>query len=408
MKIAVEKMTLAQNGQAGPASIDGAVNALARSLAGAPDFVLIQRSADARLDPAIQRISASFPNAALISSTSCIGAMTSVGECGFDGPGLALWGLRDPKGAYGAACVAFGDDPAAATREALSLAIERADRMGETPNIVWLHSTPGAEETILRVIGEEIGETAPIIGGSAADDAVSGKWSVSDGGPPEQAAVALAVLFPSTAPIAHSFQSGYAATARSGVVTDVDGRLIRAINDRPAAEVYNEWTAGLIDASLRGDDANVFVRTSLAPLGFEVGRIVGEGGCSAPYYKLIHPEAVTPEGGLATFADLATGDRVHLMSGSIDRLVARAGKAAEEAKLRFEVRTEDIAGALTIFCAGCMLTVGDDIRRAQQNVSAALGGAPFVSAFTFGEQGCFLGGENRHGNLMISNLIFTA
>jgi hypothetical protein len=39
-------------------------------------------------------------------------------------------------------------------------------------------------------------------------------------------------------------------------------------------------------------------------------------------------------------------------------------------------------------------------------LSASVGGKPFLGAFTFGEQGCFVGGENRHGNLMIATLVF--
>ena len=39
-------------------------------------------------------------------------------------------------------------------------------------------------------------------------------------------------------------------------------------------------------------------------------------------------------------------------------------------------------------------------------LQAALPGIPFLGSFTFGEQGCFPGGENRHGNLMISVLLF--
>jgi hypothetical protein len=37
-----------------------------------------------------------------------------------------------------------------------------------------------------------------------------------------------------------------------------------------------------------------------------------------------------------------------------------------------------------------------------------LGALPFLGSFTFGEQGCFVGGENRHGNLMILVVVFDA
>ena len=65
-----------------------------------------------------------------------------------------------------------------------------------------------------------------------------------------------------------------------------------------------------------------------------------------------------------------------------------------------------IAGALVVYCAGCMLTVQDDMARVADVIAEALGEAPFLGTFTFGEQGCFVGGENHHGNLMISVVVF--
>ena len=67
---------------------------------------------------------------------------------------------------------------------------------------------------------------------------------------------------------------------------------------------------------------------------------------------------------------------------------------------------DQVSGALVIYCAGCMLTVQDEMEEVAAEVREALGGKPFLGAFTFGEQGCFTGGENRHGNLMISVVVF--
>lgn len=39
-------------------------------------------------------------------------------------------------------------------------------------------------------------------------------------------------------------------------------------------------------------------------------------------------------------------------------------------------------------------------------INSADGGAPFIATFTWGEQGHFSGGGNRHGNLTCSFLIF--
>lgn len=66
----------------------------------------------------------------------------------------------------------------------------------------------------------------------------------------------------------------------------------------------------------------------------------------------------------------------------------------------------DVAGGLVIYCAGCRLAVGDELDAVRQQLNEAFDGAPNVAAFTFGEQGCLLGGENHHDNLMISAAVF--
>jgi len=41
-------------------------------------------------------------------------------------------------------------------------------------------------------------------------------------------------------------------------------------------------------------------------------------------------------------------------------------------------------------------------------LSDALGGIPYMGMHTFGEQGLFPDGENRHGNLMFSALVVSS
>jgi hypothetical protein len=55
-----------------------------------------------------------------------------------------------------------------------------------------------------------------------------------------------------------------------------------------------------------------------------------------------------------------------------------------------------------------MLTIQDDMQMVANNFRTSMNGAPFLGTFTFGEQGSFSGGINRHGNLMISAITFAA
>ena len=65
-----------------------------------------------------------------------------------------------------------------------------------------------------------------------------------------------------------------------------------------------------------------------------------------------------------------------------------------------------VQGALVFYCSGCMLAIPDRIPEVVSSLNGALDHAPFLCSFTLGEQGCFIEGENRHGNLMIAVLAF--
>lgn len=60
---------------------------------------------------------------------------------------------------------------------------------------------------------------------------------------------------------------------------------------------------------------------------------------------------------------------------------------------------------LNVFCAGSMMALGADMSQVVESLRASVGSIPFIAPFTFGEQGRFSGGENAHGNLMVSTVL---
>jgi hypothetical protein len=374
-------------------------DAVKQRLGGEPTAVFVHHSV--RHDPAVVAAAfrARFGGAAVLGGTSCLGVMTEEGAHVDDGIGLGVLAVHDPEGSYGVAVQPIGGDPRKASAEAIARAIAAAGRPGEPPELVWVVGVPGHEERLLLGIQDVIGGEVPIAGGSAADNDVSGKWQLFAGGEPHREAVAVCALYPSR-PVHYAFHSGYTPTERSATVTRADGRVLHELDGRPAAEVYNEWTDGSVAAALPAG-GNVLGGTTLHPLGRVVGEVGGE-----PYYRLSHPDAVTPERGLSLFTDIHVGEKVVLMQGTRSSLVSRAGRVARVALADGHLAPEQVAGALVVYCAGCMLTVRDELDKVAGEVRAALGGKPFLGTFTFGEQGCFVGGENHHGNLMISVVVF--
>lgn len=391
------KIATAQSSAVDAASaIDDIAIALCLEMRGKPDFLAVHFADGSRADGIRSAAAKHAATSALHGGSSCLGIMTQDGgtiECGTGLGALAIW---DTAGSYGTGSCKLGSDAVNAARVATKAALDAAGRPGEIPDLVWLTVVPGREEQVLVGIRAMIGDETLIVGGSSADDDVSGNWaqfgpleSHSDG-------VVVSVLFPSTS-IASAYQSGYAPSGNSGLVTRGSGRRLFEIDGQPAAKVYKSWTGGAVPV-----DSEAPLSVLAAATWWPLGRVTREIG-GVPFHLLAHPAVANPDGSLDLFADVTEGDRLWQMQGSADSLVARSGRVARQAR---DDAANDIAGALVVYCGGCMLAVRGRMDEVQQGINAALGDVPWLGVFTFGEQGVPTGGRAKHGNLMISCTVF--
>jgi len=364
-----------------------------------PHLLVVAASAHPDTPKFVGALAEHFADASLVGGTSCLGVMTAEGFHHGEGLQAAVLAIEDAEGAYGVGAADLGNDPRAAGRLATEQALATAGREGEVPAMIWMTAAPGVEEAVLEGIADVVGPRVPVTGGSSADDNLSGQWQQFAGRQTYRNAATVAVLFPARG-IVCAFHSGYTPSAHRGRVTRAEGRVIAEIDGRPAAEVYDHWTDGLLSGLSEGE-RNILSLTTMHPLGHEVGVI-----SDLPQYQLAHPEAITDNGGLKLFCRLEPGEDIVLMTGSRESLVTRVSRVARAAAARGGIAREDIAGALVVYCAGAMLAVRDDMQRVTAQLREALGGAPFLGAFTFGEQGCFSEGCSRHANLMISVVLF--
>ncbi len=325
---------------------------------------------------------------------ACVGATSALGALdaeGFHHAALAAFAVRDPRGAYG---TWVGQEVEAV----VDAACEAAGRPGEKPTAVLLLATPGEEERWLQGLAKLLGGDVPVVGGGAADDEVKGAWHVLAGARMASQGAALAALFPSV-PVETAFISSYAPAGPSAVATRVKGRTLLELDGRPAAKVYDRWLDGAL-AGLR-TRREVLAATTFTPLGMRVETLAG-----AAVHLLLHPTAATREGGVELFAAPQEGAEIALMRAEAEDVLARPALAVEGALARRGWRADCVRGAWFAFCAGCMFGVQARMQEAGRYLQEVLGGAPFQLMFTFGEVGCFVDGENRHGNLMVSMLLF--
>lgn len=312
---------------------------------------------------------------------------------------LAILQFVDLTGAYGVASrhsddKTIIDDSKAALQEALLA----ANKPGELPAFIWCSPSPGLEEGLLTGIRELIGNDVPVFGGSSADNDVSGNWCMFDGQQLIHSGFIIAVLFPSV-PISFYFSCGYEQTPLSAVVTSACERQLISLDDQPAADVYNGWRA------LKGQpvlpSGPVLAASTFSPLG----RIVEQDAINMAL--LSHPALIKADGSIDLFSRVNIGDRLTFMQGDAELLVQRAATVSGIARQQLtNLYDSKPQAAIIIFCAGCMLAIPDDIKRVHQGIKHQLNNTPFIGGYTFGEQGRFADGINRHGNLMISAIIF--
>lgn len=339
-----------------------------------------------------------LPNVPFIGCSSCKGIMTDKGY--HEGPVVGVLFIYDQSAcAYGSALVNLDacDDYPKLINNLIEDALKDADRIGEIPSLILLHATPGYEELYMDAIDAKFGTHIPIIGGSAADNKIQNHWSLITDKGISQNGIALQLFFTSK-PLTTGFSAGYSPTTFKGEITLAKERTIFEIDGLPAKDVYKQWINDHAGENI--SEQYIFDHIARFPIGVMAGTIHQQ-----PYFKLTHPLCFHPDGWIEVFAEMQTGEEIQLMTGSLDQLISRASRVVKEANIQ-NYHESLVCGAIIIHCAGSMLRLGDEIQQVYQKLISQMNGQPFICPFTFGEQGRFIGGENAHGNLMISSVIF--
>ena len=329
--------------------------------------------------------------------SSCLGSATEQ-NLSINEQSISLFSIKDSRGHYGiASCNTTNNLRENASKTVLK-AIANAGQPGITPKMVWCFQVPGNEELVLQGIQDAIGQRIPVFGGSCADNDISAQWRFSDANSVYQQGFIIAVLYPSVKTFGF-YSSGYDKTDQQGTVTDVDGRLLKTIDNLPAFDVYNQWRKNLGLEQLT--TGNILAQSTMTPLASALSL-----NDEIPRLLLSHP-AIARNGVLELFSNLHVGDTVYLASGSPEQLIKRADMVVTSLTKLAELHAiKNITGAIIIFCGGCMLSIKDAMQEVKHSIETQLPNIPFIMGFTFGELGTFSDATSKHGNLMISCEIF--
>ncbi len=350
-------------------------------------FGFITATVDVDADALRAALAAELPGVPFAGLTSCR-SVIGAGQLAQGPVAAAFWLLGERVKAsvvsrsLASATEANGDE----------LVTQALQALGTRPSFAIFNATPGLEEPLLRGLTTGLKNT-PLLGGSAADNDISGKWSVfTREGRLTSGAVLTLVSWPGD--VAIPWASGALPTTFKATVTRVEGRVIRELDGKPAAQVYNGWLDGALQAELKSG-ASILAKTSFTPLG--VMRATG--------ITLLHPERIVDGAGIACFAAVSKGEQVALvkstklgMQGRPASIIARALGSADAPKPK---------GVLLAYCAGCMLAIDPDTKPMVEAIRKVIGNAPLAGSFHFGEQGRHDAGKPEHGNLMTGALVLS-
>ena len=293
--------------------------------------------------------------------------------------------LDDPDMEVVSMCSERGESPRETGRKVAISLMEKAN-MDFAPDYFFMSANPAEEEAYIKGIQDVIGRV-PCFGGSAADNDVSGKWSLFGDETIVNDGVAVAFIY-TDKKVSNVYTGAYKETKDMGVITKVkNNRVLMEIDGEPALEKYAKWRGMKTDELM---DNNLLVATILSPLGVK-DRL---GSLTA----IRHPMVGNKDLSMNIGANLAEGTAVIRMEATVDELIDSVGKTLKETKKGLD----DPACYLLVHCGGRALGIGDRLNEVYEAIKKEVKDVPFIVAFTFGEYGSGDDQADTTGGLMLS------
>lgn len=288
----------------------------------------------------------------------------------------------------------------------------------DDPQAIFMGATPGAEEGVLEALSETF-PGVPVYGGTAADDELSGAWSVFSSDASSGTGVSL-VGIGDAVKFGASMVGPYAPTEKTCRATKTEGRRVFEIDGEPAADWVREWLGDEVEDQYK-EGGLILPQTAQRPIGIKQGKGLVKAVKSAlPFLESAEDEYVTchlaalggeekwvefftpiPEGSVLTVMDSADGPATGYASALSD--------AYDAAKAQGSLDGADPSAGLLVFCGGMAIAVGDqlDAGLTSEGFSSRVDGLPLMGMTCFGEQAHLPGsGANVQRNLSVGCALF--
>ncbi|MBI1978795.1 MAG: FIST C-terminal domain-containing protein [Candidatus Aenigmarchaeota archaeon] len=224
----------------------------------------------------------------------------------------------------------------------------------------------GHEEETLAGMLEILSKNTFIAGGSAGDDVQFEQTYQFVNGKIYKDATIVMALFSKLRNV-HSVDHGYKPTRRVAVATESEGKIVKTLDNKPAAEVY----AKLVGTTLDKLKENIVPYIAKYPFGFSDN--MGN-------FWIKNPQAVLPDKSLLFFSPVPKNSVLYLLEGSqndILKATDRTGKLLDKITPAFSI---------IISCAGRMAYLQKDIYKEAEILKKELKNTPFVGFYSYSEQ----------------------
>ncbi|HJD05646.1 MAG TPA: FIST C-terminal domain-containing protein [Candidatus Onthoplasma faecipullorum] len=331
----------------------------------------------------------------VIGNTSFTGVIMPEGYIGGDEPFVGIMVLSDPSMVVG---VGFADRKAYQSARDAGEAATKAARVmtkmpyNDEPDLMYMTASPTEEEFFLKGANRVVGRV-PLFGGSAADNTISGNWSLYLDNKVTGEGVAVALIYMKNG-FVNEFTGAYRETKDMGIITKVEGtRQLVSIDGVPAVKKYAQWR-GRKPSEFMG--AKLLSETITSPLGVKdrLGDLIA----------IRHPMNGNDDYSMNIGANLAEGTTVIRMEATVDELISSVGKTLK--KLNAKCKKPVVAYHL-VHCGGRRAGIDARINEVYKEIKKNVNGVPFIMEFTFGEYGYVEDGNNTTGGLMLSFTAFT-
>ena len=260
----------------------------------------------------------------------------------------------------------------------------------------------GWEESMMEGIKSVLGETVPIVGGSAGDDGkFVGTFQFANGQVFSDSVVLTAIF--THLKVGFGLSHGYKPTNKIALITRSKEKIIYELNNRPAAEVYAEMLGISLNELMKGsgllkfgEKFPRFAMDFIEKIGitkdkflekidmykFMISSPFGIPDVSGEYWAKV-PKGIVEKKYIEFYNNIPEKMPITLME--IDR--KKAIEATADALKQSISIMKRPAFSLIFECGGRYFYLGNDVKKSIEAAKKLLKGTPFIGFYTHGEQG---------------------